>query len=163
MRRIQKPHKVGFFAMLFALLGIGACGEINEDDPNFRNGEVMYGVPTVYYSVKGKVTDENGKAVDGIQVRVQRQAKGDNRIWYDDMTAPITSGTDGKWSTEPRDMPTSTLKIVFTDIDGDANGGEFAADSLLVPVTITKDSKNTDPWYYGEAKVDVSTVKLKKK
>lgn len=158
----NKKNRWGFFAMLLALLGIGGCGELNEDDPNFRM-EVMYGVPTVHYSIKGKVTDENGKAVDGIQVRVQRQASGDNRIWYDDITAPISSGADGKWSVEPRDMPTSTLKIIFTDTDGEANGGEFATDSIQVPVNIVKDPKNKDPWYDGDAKVEVPTVKLKKK
>lgn len=164
MLQIRKPRKIGFFAMLLALLGIGGCQSLEEADE--KVGEltmVAYGVPTVHYTIKGKVTDEKGKALEGIQVSVKSRRHGDNRSWYSDIIFPITSDSKGKWEAEPRAMPTDTLQIVFTDIDGAANGGEFAADSIRVPVKIEKDPKNNDAWYVGDAKVDVPTVKLKKK
>lgn len=164
MLQIRKPRKVGFFAMLLAVLGIGGCQSLEEVDEQV--GEltmVAYGVPTVHYSINGKVTDEKGKALEGIQVSVKSKRHGDNRSWYSDIISPISSDSKGKWEAEPRAMPTDTLQIVFTDIDGAANGGEFAADSVRVPVNIEKDPKNNDAWYFGDAKVNVPTVKLKKK
>lgn len=164
MLQIRKSRKVGFFAMLLALLGIGGCQSLEEVDEQV--GEltmVAYGVPTVHYSINGKVTDEKGKALEGIQVSVKSKRHGDNRSWYSDIISPISSDSKGKWEAEPRAMPTDTLQIVFTDIDGAANGGEFAADSVRVPVNIEKDPKNNDAWYVGDAKVNVPTVKLKKK
>ena len=164
MLQIRKPRKIGFFAMLLAVLGIGGCQALEEVDEHVgRLTMLAYGSPTAHYSIKGKVTDEKGKALEGIQVSIKARYRGDNRSWYSDILAPISSDSDGKWAATPLAMPTDTLQIVFTDIDGAANGGEFAADSVRVPVKIEKDPKINDAWYVGDAKVDVPTVKLKKK
>ena len=159
--RIDKPRKYGFFAMLLALLGIGGC-QMEEEDIN-GGMEVMYGVPTVAYSVKGKVTDGNGKALEGIQVTIQSRHYGNDHYWYSDIITPVASDADGKWAADRGAMPTDTIQVLFTDIDGAANGGEFATDSVRVPVKIEQDPNNTDFWNFGSARVDVPTVKLKKK
>jgi len=166
MKRIHKPHKVGILAMLAALLGIGACGEINEDDPN-NGGEmmVMYGSPTAYYEVKGKVKGPDGKPVQGIQVTVESRRQSDGRYYYYPIEEPVTTDSEGKWQRNAGHYPSTSLKVVYKDIDGAANGGEFADDSVFVDITVVKDEKKAkeNPWYMGDVKVDVPTVKLKKK
>lgn len=162
MLQIRKPRKTGFFAMLLALLGIGGCQSLALEEVEELT-MVAYGAPTACYSIKGKVTDEKGKALEGIEVRVKRRFHADGRDRYFDILVPLASDANGKWSTEIRATPTDTLQIVFTDIDGAANGGEFAADSVRVPVKIEKDPRKNDAWYVGDAKVEVPTVKLKKK
>lgn len=55
---------------LLTLLGFSSCEWFGskEDDPQIY----MYGTPTSYYQIKGKVTNEAGKPLAGIQVSVPR-------------------------------------------------------------------------------------------
>lgn len=165
MRKTQKSRPLSFFAMLLALLGIGGC-EITDIIDNGGGAMVMYGSPTVLYEVKGKVTDQKGNPIPGIQVTVESEFKGDGcLVYYSAIEEAVTTGSNGKWQRYASHMPTQTLKISYKDIDGEAGGGEFADDSIFVNVTIVKDEKKAQQnfWYLGDAKVDVPTVKLKKK
>lgn len=166
MLQIRKPRKIGFFAMLLAVLGIGGCQnqafeEVDEEISGITR--LAYGSPSAHYSVKGKVGDNKGQALEGIEVRVQGRFQSDGNVYYRDLKQPTLTDGNGQWSSEIYHWPTDTLQIVFTDIDGAANGGEFAADSVRVATTIVKDPNNKSPWYLGDAKVDVPTVRLKKK
>ena len=166
MRNIHKPHKVGFFALLSALLGIGACGEINGDDPNLgdmRDIRAMYGTPTVQYSVKGKVTDEQGTPIQGLEVTLSAVST------YEAYSHPLHEDaykTDrkGTYVINLHGFPYNILQINVKDVDGTANRGEFAPESIRTSnYTFKKDKPDKNPWYYGTADVNVPDIKLKKK
>lgn len=146
--------------MLMSALGLGSCDEVNE----IINRDMMlaYGSPHVNYSVKGKVTDESGKAIEGIRVKVEARHHSDGYVYYRMIEDYVKTDAKGAWTRGSAHYPTDTLQVTFEDIDGDANGGQFASDSIRVPVKVVKDEKNTSAWYMGDAKVDVPTVKLKK-
>ncbi|MCR5708999.1 MAG: radical SAM-associated putative lipoprotein [Bacteroidales bacterium] len=163
--RIIKPRRrLGFFALLLSALGLAGCDTTQElKDDTEKEMLLMYGSPTVHYSVKGKVTDQSGKPIEGISVRVSKRSRtAENVSFYYPIEADVTTDSGGNWMRGSAHGPTDTLRITFTDIDGDAGGGQFAPDSVFVPVKIVKDENNKSPWYIGDAKVSVPTVKLKK-
>ena len=106
---------------LLVLLGFEAC-------TGMENGGEEYGTPTVDFHVVGQVTDAEGKPIEGIRVTT--------RGYYDfnDGTMEQTTYTDkeGRYSTkEVKSIGIDPgMKIVFEDVDGEANGGLFAADSV---------------------------------
>ena len=93
-----------------------------------ENGGEEYGTPTVDFHVVGQVTDAEGKPIEGIRVTT--------RGYYDfnDGTMEQTTYTDkeGRYATkEVKSIGIDPgMKVVFEDVDGEANGGLFAADSV---------------------------------
>jgi putative lipoprotein (rSAM/lipoprotein system) len=159
MRLSRKPKRLGFFAMLAALLGITAgCkgGGSNEVI-------CMYGVPTVSYELKGKVTDEGGKPVEGIEVSFARVAPSDSALVGSPFGPTVLTDAAGQWNIHYQDDPTSILKVTFTDVDGSENGGAFAeANTIVKDVQPVKDPKDNNAFNLGEVKLEIPVVKLKK-
>ncbi len=146
--------------MLLALLGLGGCEGIEED---LGIIEVMYGTPSVHYSVKGKVTDEKGNAVKGIEVSVYGNYMENGQLVSRPFMPGDASDEKGSYTKERSSVfGFPSLTIHFKDVDGDANGGSFADDSTTVNITV-KDVTNGGAWYRGQAEVEVPTIKLKKK
>ena len=89
-----------------------------------ENGGEEYGTPTVDFHVVGQVTDAEGKPIEGIRVTT--------RGYYDfnDGTMEQTTSTDkeGRYATkEVKSIGIDPgMKVVFEDVDGEANGGLFA-------------------------------------
>ncbi len=155
---LNKPKRLGFFAMLLALLGIGGCSEING-----INNMAMYGTPTADWSVKGKVLDPDGKPVAGIQVILGNHFEDGPGVIYDNHYIPIdtvNTGVDGSFSYQKHGFPIEHLQIDTHDIDGEAGGGEFQDATILVRNIEYKDKKG---WYVGKADISVPDIKLKKK
>lgn len=108
---------------LLALLGFSACDE---------NGGVMeYGSPTVDFQVKGQVTDAEGNPIEGIQV-ITKPAYG----VYTDVTNGSWKKADTTYTDAEGNFESSLLqnvamegKLLFEDVDGEANGGTFQTDS----------------------------------
>ena len=95
MLQIRKPKKLGFFAMLLALLGIGGC--TSEEIFYEREMMAMYGTPTANFSVKGTVTDEKGKPISNLQVILGQRYYNNSGVIYDVNYVPIdTLTTDAK-------------------------------------------------------------------
>ena len=96
---------------------------------------VAYGSPTADYRVKGKVTDILNNPLEGIQVIVEdtdevfeKDGKSTNR----DTT--YTDGNGEFVSSLARDEYGTAYGtyVIFNDVDGEANGGAFASDSVLL-------------------------------
>ena len=155
----SKRH-FGFFAMLLALLGLGGCNQIDEEiDEGMK---LMYGTPSVHYSIKGKVTDDSGKALKGIEVTVMGNYTENGKTTSRPIGDNCFSDTQGDYAKEHSFVVGfQSLTFHFKDIDGEANGGLFAEDSTTVNV-IVKDVTNGSSFFKGKADVDVPTVKLKK-
>ena len=126
---------------LLVLLGFEACTGI-------ESGGEEYGTPTVDFHVVGQVTDAEGKPIEGIRVTT--------RGYYDfnDGTMEQTTYTDkeGRYATkEVKSIGIDPgMKIVFEDVDGEANGGLFAADSVSSGAMAKEKVKKGDGnWYEG--------------
>ena len=126
---------------LLVLLGFEAC-------TGMENGGEEYGTPTVDFHVVGQVTDADGKPIEGIRVTT--------RGYYDfnNGTMEQTTYTDkeGRYATkEVKSIGIDPgMKIVFEDVDGEANGGLFAADSISSDAMAKEKVKKGDGnWYEG--------------
>lgn len=152
----KNPHHTGFISLLLALLGLGTTGCIFFP--------VMYGSPSAEWSVKGKVVDESGKSVPGLQVVLINHYENSASVIYDQNDWPLDTlrtGTDGSYEAARHGFPLQQLKVEVKDIDGEANGGEFHDASVIV-----KDFKFEDgdgAWYSGHADINVPDIIVYKK
>lgn len=92
---------------ILVLLGFASCSE-------FGGGVQEYGCPYVSLKAEGTVVNESNEPIKGIQVQV---LPSDSKFETD---------ADGKYvlNTDVGMTPTS-FDLVFTDVDGAENGGEF--------------------------------------
>ena len=160
MNPFRNPKRFRLFAMLAALLGITAgCKN------NGRSDDVicMYGVPTVSYELKGKVTDQAGNPVKDIEVTVARVFPSDSAFVGNPFGPTAVTNDDGLWSIRCQDDPTPILKVTYSDIDGPLNGGQFAQDSVIIKdIEPVKTLQDNNPFNLGEVKLELPEAKLKK-
>lgn len=142
----------GLLASLLAFLGYGCSSGEPENYP------VMYGSPTVEFQLKGNVTDEDGKAVQGIKVKVQEH----NWLNIDS----VRTDANGKYQLPlildgftQKDL--NRCKLIVEDTDG-AENGEFENDTINLNGAEAKKIKDGEGWFNGAYEVNVD-VKLKKK
>ena len=104
-----------------ALLGFATACNNEEDQPKVVS---MYGVPYNNYKIKGKVTDKAGRPIKGIEVRSNAYLSG--------------KGVG------------NTARVTFTDTDGPANGGDFAAKTVDIEFTeAERTAKGDGDWDQG--------------
>ena len=152
---MKRKEKGGFFALLLALVGIGStgCWQV-----------CMYGSPTAEWSVKGKVIDEAGKPVPGLQVVLGNRTDNEPGVIYDQNYWPLDTlktGPDGVYQVTDQGFPLSKLQVDVTDVDGAANGGEF--NSASVVVSDFKFKNGDGAWYSGHADIAIPDIVVKKK
>ena len=162
-----KDSRKGFIAMLLALIGIGStsCDEI----ASILGGGMMcmYGTPTAEYSVKGKVTDEKGKGLEGIRVIINGQVGEREGVVLDDnadllcFSDTLATDSKGNFSLERQGFPADRIYIKYQDIDGPANGGEFKSNTLVINDLEFKGKKGA--WIIGKVEIVDADVVLKEK
>ena len=152
--------KIRFFkwchVLLTALLAVLGYSCKNDDYP------VEYGAPSADYHLSGVVTDEAGNPVGGILVSVEET---DYYNDYRDYLASKKSmlGTGEYWMSYTSYGNPDLTKIIVQDVDGEANGGEFANDTIDIDYDNAVKIKDGDGhWYYGAWKI-TQNIKLKKK
>ena len=136
--------RFGYYLIL--LFGFGAASCV-----------CAYGTPVVDYTVKGTVTDSDGTPIKGIVVS-SRSA------WSEDATGVevAVTGEDGTFRTEKqRDVAIREIYL-FTDTDGDANGGDFATLEVDLSNLPKQQLKKGKGWNEGEYEV-TADVKLERK
>ena len=147
-------------AVMLGMLGFSSCERIGW-------GVCMYGEPHADFKALGTVSDENGKPIEGIRVAIQQHRHYENTsgVIYDqnDWYENDTLYTDDKGAYQlirsvfesPNDV-----KIVFEDIDGEENGGEYMSSEATPEVKRTKKGDNS--WYGGafEVQADVKLIDL---
>ena len=151
-------------AVLTALLSMLGYGCALEEPMDEYGTPVIceYGAPTADYIVKGTVTDEAGKPIQGIKTSLKQS-------WQTE-TGPYVFGIDsiqtsesGNFQLKSNEIPAGQTKLIFEDIDGEANGGEFLSDTLDVDYEKAVKTKDGDGrWYSGVYEI-TQNVKLKKK
>lgn len=147
---------------VLVLLGFTAC---DSDDPG--NGLCDYGTPSADYQVKGKVLDPTGKPIKGVQVVVKDlnayfvKGEKDYVVDYD------TVYTDVKGEFESDKAHTFSIgsqEVLFHDVDGEENGGEFESATLKTDQMDISQIKEGGSWYSGayELKAEVKLSPKKK-
>lgn len=150
----KNPGKTGFISMLLAVFGLSASSCI----------PCMYGSPTADWTVKGKVIDEQGKGVPGLQVILGNRYEDSAEVIYDQNYWPLdtlTTGTDGMYGVDRGGFPINRLQVDIHDIDGEENGGEYADVTLIIKDFEFKDGDRS--WYEGHAEINVPDIVVKKK
>ena len=150
--------------MLLAALGFAtACGDSDNTSQRPDKGDdeqdpiidlpVAYGCPWVTYSVKGRVANDAGEPVKGIDVGLEH----DNHD-----IGTFTTNENGEFVIEQGSTfdinPNGKEILVFTDIDGEENGS-YETQEVEVSFVRNEDIPSDD-WYNGDyvATEDVEVV-----
>ena len=118
----------------------------------------MYGQPHADFKALGSVKDEAGKPVEGIRVSIAQKG-----LYTAERDANDTVYTDAKGAflvSKSVFSGPESVSIVFEDVDGVENGGEFRTTEANPDVVQTK--KGDKAWYGGAFEVKAD-VKMKKK
>ena len=137
-------------AIALGMLGFASCEKAGEE-PILQ----MYGMPYAEFKALGTVKSEAGKPVEGIRVAIRQTLSGQTE--YVDDTVYTDSKGEYLLSRQTFSGP-DYVRIVFEDVDGDANGGEFGQAEAKPDIKQTKDGSG---WFNGayEVKADVMMKK----
>ena len=120
----------------------------------FEDVPCMYGTPVVEFSVKGRVVDADANPIPNIEV-----------TWGNmyDMYGKTVTAEDGTfhYKNEEIGFEMTDVVLTFTDVDGEANGGDFETEDVQVPLM------QTDPgdgnWDCGDYSAEDVVVVLDRK
>lgn len=138
--------------------------------PEPREPQVtVYGVPTVDFSVKGRVVNAKGKPVKGMQVilinaDIDPDNLPDNDYWREHLKAiSDTTDADGAFEVNDSGRPWDKVRVLVRDIDGPTNGSYV---NQLADVELDDPQKGdkgpVSSWNLGVKHGEV-TVKVDKK
>ena len=129
---------------LLGLLGVGAASCIPV---------AMYGTPHVEFSLSARVIDEAGNPIQGIEVRTKSGQPFDHNTGIADYLGNIEAVSGDIW-------PNEQYKVVFLDVDGEYNGGEFESLELDISDEVKQTKKGSGDWYQGAYKAELGDVTL---
>lgn len=133
---------------LMALMGFGAAG--------CEESAAEYGCPNVNFRVTARVVDEAGEPIEGIRVGIYHE-EGDGGYACGDFENR-TGYTDYQGCIDAYGSPFSVPeKLVFEDVDGEANGGEFETQIIDV-VGVEQTEEGSGHWYGGAYEVHIGDV-----
>lgn len=132
---------------LMALLGFGMVGCEGED-----RAAPEYGCPYVNFNLKARVVDEAGEPIPGIEVRL-------NNDWGKLAESDNLGEIDALGST----FPGNQYEIIFKDVDGAENGGEFETLVLDITDKVEQTAEGEGSWYAGDYKAELGDVTLTRK
>lgn len=136
-------------SLLAAPIFVSCMVENPEDSFNTSSD----GQPIANYQVMGKVSDEDGKPINGIRVIADYST---DIVYRADTLYTDKDGEYSKFLTIPR---SGDFYLTFTDIDGQANGGEFESCSEQVKPVRTEISSG----HFGGSYIVSFNATLKRK
>ena len=164
---------------VMGLFGLTACHtskEASAQEPPVKDGEdaveqpaprgdgaLMYGVPTMDFVLKGRVINEQGKPVKGMQVILVNQTVDiapdhmdeDNEFVQDYIRkASDTTDAQGLFECQVKDVPVDYQRVIIRDIDGDKNG-RYKDQMVDVSFAEADQTAERKGWYMGKRTVDV--------
>ena len=149
------------YGFLMTILGFSGCDQLF-DTP------VEYGQPYSEFKLVGEVKSTEGKPIKGIRVIVKPYVEHTEQSILDRDRDTLYTDADGKFSkdklkhTWPNQMKGST--ILFEDIDGPENGGEFESKTLNDKgFTVEQIKKGDGRWYDGDYLVTANVTMSQKK
>ena len=129
---------------ILGLMGVGAASCIPV---------AMYGAPHVEFSLSARVIDEAGNPIQGIEVRTKSGQQFDHNTGYADYLGNIKAVSGSMW-------PDEQYEVVFLDVDGEYNGGEFESLELNIADKVKQTQKGDGDWYQGSYKAELGDVML---
>ena len=129
---------------ILGLLGVGAASCIPV---------AMYGAPHVEFSLSARVIDEVGNPIQGIEVRTKSGQQFDHNTGYADYLGNIKAVSGSMW-------PDEQYEVVFLDVDGEYNGGEFESMELNIADKVKQTQMGDGDWYQGSYKAELGDVML---
>ena len=127
----MKDLIVRISAWLLCLIGFGSSVACS---PGMVADE--YGSPYASYEVKGKVTDQQGEPIQGIQVTCDAM-----------YIQPVYTESDGSYALHGDGFPREKIQVSFEDVDGEENGGLFASRSVSAETHQVQDGDGN--WDFG--------------
>lgn len=114
-----------------------------------------YGVPIVDYLVKGQVTHDAWRPIQGIKVKAPYG-------FFDGSEGQsVLTDENGNFSLDEfKTIPNAEL--IIEDVDGEANGGEFQSDTIKIWDLPKKQIEKGSGWCEGKYEV-TANIRLKKK
>ncbi len=109
---------------------------------------IEYGCPNMTFSLKARVVDEAGKPIEGIEVQTK------NNAFYMDNY----SDAEGNIDLQVHMWPDTNIDLLFTDVDGKENGGEFEKLELNIADKVEQVKEGSGSWYEGSYKADLGDV-----
>lgn len=131
---------------------------------------VMYGVPQMDFEVKGRVTDEQGKPIKGMQVILVNQTVDISPEYFQEDNPYVqdyirnysdTTNAEGRFETQTRDVPVETQRVLVRDIDGNKNG-HYENQMIEVKFTSEDQTEQGSKWYQGKRSKEVNITMEKK-
>ena len=129
---------------LLALCGVGVASCIPV---------AMYGTPHVEFHLKARVVDAEGNPIQGIEVRTKSGQPFDHNTGIADYLGNIEAVSGDMW-------PGEQYEVVFLDVDGEYNGGEFENLSLDITDKVKQTKRGDGDWYQGTYKAGLGDVTL---
>lgn len=127
---------------LLALLGV-SC----------NIGMAEYGTPHVSFSLKARVVDEAGNPIQGVEVRTKEGGYFDDRTGVSDYLGNIDAYGSYIW-------PGTQYDVVFYDIDGPLNGGEFEALEMDISDKVVQTKEGDGNWNGGTYVAELGDVTM---
>lgn len=134
----MKDLIVRISAWLLCLIGFGSSVACS---PGMVADE--YGSPYASYEVKGKVTDQQGEPIQGIQVTC-------DALYME----PVFTEADGSYALYGDGFPREKIQVTFEDVDGEENGGVFAGKTIAAQVEQVQ--SGDDNWNFGVYEAEVN-------
>lgn len=151
-------------ASILSILGFSSCGSSSDDGP--WDGSLLYGTPTSSFQLKGNVTAEDGTPIKGIKVVLHEGRNGEYMHLdsaYTDRNGNYETGVNYRSPNYNEWIKSGIVKVVMEDVDGEANGGEFATDTIpSQDITVKHVSAGTSTWDSGSYEI-TANGKMKKK
>lgn len=129
---------------LLALLGVSCEGFF---------GACEYGTPHVSFSLKARVVDEAGNPIQGVEVRTKEGGYFDDRTGISDYLGNIDA--HGSYI-----RPGTQYEVVFYDIDGPLNGGEFEALEMDISDKVVQTKEGDGRWNEGTYVAELGDVTM---
>jgi putative lipoprotein (rSAM/lipoprotein system) len=148
-------------ALVMGILGFGSCEKISDIIDGNGNYLCMYGQPHAEYKVIGSAKSDSGEPIQGIRVIFRPQ--GEKNTYLNDTTYTDSKGAFIIGRTKNDFPDTKRADLLFEDVDGENNGGEFANATYKVYQTdITQTSKGDGAWDFGAFTIKVDATMRKK-
>lgn len=115
---------------------------------------VEYGAPHVDFHLTARVVDEQGTPIQGIRARGNYGYFGANTGFSDYL---------GNIDAQGGDMSSCPYTIIFEDIDGELNGGEFEPQEVSLAGRVVQTENGSGAWYGGAFEAELGDVVMKRK
>lgn len=169
MKQLWKHGTSYLLSSLLICLGFTSCENQEDENPQI----CMYGTPTAHFGVKGKVVNEKGEVLSGIQVVIPNLEFGyvhrPNVILdHYQGTVPVCdtlyTREDGRFTWLSAAFPSDTVRynFKFREIPAEGNVPLYQPDSLQVTFLKTELKGGDGAWNRGSAEKEIKIV-LKEK